>query len=204
MIIGICGGGRGAGKSTISRLLEEYIPNSILISCDKYMHEYSEKLENQIFKKLKIEKNPNIFRYNYFFQSYNNVTKWIKTIENPVIEEITEEIRQNEDKIIIIEWCFLPLCDFFNKCNIKICVNADYSIREQRLKNRLLNKDKSIYDKNDIAINKYTPKMLEKSLELTDFTDKGFEFDYYINNNSSFEILKENVKDIAHKIIAYI
>ena len=200
MIIGISGG-RGAGKSTISQLLVNYLPNSKLIIGDSYMHTYSKILEKDIFKKLGIEKNPNIFSYNYYFDNEKNRNIWINTIEKDVINEIENEITVNEDistnHYIIIDWCFLPLCDFFKRCDFNICIDTRFDIREKRLMNRLLNKS----DKTDTSVDLYTPEGLRKSIMYTDLSKDGFKFDYYINNNSTIEVLNDNVKELANNII---
>ena len=200
MIIGISGG-RGAGKSTISRKLIEKLPDSKLIICDNYMHEYSRKLEREIFERLQIKKDPKIFSYNYFFSNFENVNIWVKTIEEYVVAEIEQEIIRNQDKqYIIVDWCFLPLCDFFDKCDLNICINTNIKIREKRLTERLINKDKSEHNRNDTPLNLYTKDMYIKSIEYTDLSNKGFEFDYYINNNFTIEDLNQSVQEVVNQI----
>lgn len=198
ILIGISGG-RGAGKSTISNLLVDFLQNSKLITCDSYMNEYSKKLEEDIFKKLDIKKDSNIFSYNYYFENYENMKTWIKVIEKDVINQVDNEIKRNIDKkFIIVDWCFLPLCDFFNKCDFNICVKTNFDIREKRLTERILKKD----DKTDCSIDLYTPENFKRTIELTDFSEKGFDFDYYINNDSTLEILNKKVKEIVDNICA--
>ena len=163
------------------------------------MNEYSKKLEEDIFKKLDIKKDSNIFSYNYYFENYENMKTWIKVIEKDVINQVENEIKRNIDKkFIIVDWCFLPLCDFFNKCDFNICVKTNFDIREKRLTERILNKD----DKTDCSIDLYTPENFKRTIELTDYSEKGFDFDYYINNDSTLEILNKKVKDIVDNICA--
>lgn len=50
MIIGVFGGS-GCGKSTISRILADRLPNSLLINGDIFMHAISKQLEEEILKK---------------------------------------------------------------------------------------------------------------------------------------------------------
>lgn len=197
MIIGISGG-RGAGKSTLSRKLAEILPNSLLIIVDDYMHESSKNLEVQIFNNLGIKKEPKIFSYNYFFKDFESVKVWISTIEDEVINRIETEIDNNINKeYIIIDWCFLPLCKFFNKCDYKICLTADYKTRENRVTKRLLYKDVSLYNRNDIPLTNYTPAMYENSIRYTDLSGLGYKFDYNLQNNSTMQDFNMKINQLA-------
>jgi len=197
MIIGISGG-RGAGKSTLSRRLAEILPNSLLIIVDDYMHESSKNLEVQIFNNLGIKKEPKIFSYNYYFKDFESVKVWIATIEDEVIDRIETEIENNVDKeYIIIDWCFLPLCKFFNKCDYKICLTADFNTRKERVTKRLLYKDVSLYNRNDVPITSYNPDMYVNSIKYTDLSGFGYKFDYNLQNNSSMRDFNIKINQLA-------
>ena len=197
MIIGISGG-RGAGKSTLSRKLAEILPNSLLIIVDDYMHESSKNLEVQIFNNLGIKKEPKIFSYNYYFKDFESVKVWISTIEDEVINRIETEIENNKTKeYIIVDWCFLPLCKFFDKCDYKICLTADYKTREERVTKRLLYKETSLYNRNDIPLTSYTPEMYANSIKFTDLSGYGYNFDYNLKNNSSMEVFNQKINQLA-------
>lgn len=199
-IIGISGG-RGAGKSTLCRKLAEILPNSLLLTADNYMHESSRKNEIKIFKNLGIEKDSKIFSYNYYFENFDNVKIWISTIEDEVIHNIETEIENNKDKdYILVDWCFLPLCNFFDKCDYKIYVTTDYEQRKNRLTKRLLNKDKSMYNRNDMPLSLYTPDMYLHSILYTDLSDKGYNFDYCLKNNSNIDDFYEKINQLARII----
>lgn len=194
-------GGSGSGKTTMSRKLSEILPNALWIVGDNYMHESSRKFEKQIFKKLGIEKDPDIFSYNYYFANFENVKTWISTIEKDVIYNIELEIEKykKQKDYIIVDWCFLPLCDFFKKCDCTICVTTDNDMRRARLTERLLNKDKSIHNKNDTPLSSYKPDMYLNRIKYTDLSNNGFNFNYYITNNSTIEDFYNNINQLAKK-----
>lgn len=202
MIIGISGG-RGAGKSTLCRKLAEILPNSKLIIADNYMHESSKKLETEIFKKLGIEKDPDIFGYNYYFENYKNVEIWISTIKDEVVRNIQKDIEDNKDKkYILIDWCFLPLCNVFDKCDYKICVTGEYKHREERLTERLINKNNSEHNRNDISLSLYMPDRYLNSIKFTDLSDKGYHFDYNVKNDSNIEEYYDKINELADVILS--
>lgn len=201
MIIGISGG-RGAGKSTLCRKLAEILPNSLLIIVDNYMHEISGKQEKKIFNKLGIEKNPQICSYNYFFKDFESVKIWISAIENEVTHCIETEIEKNKDKdYIIVDWCFLPLCEFFYKCDCKISVTGDYEKREKRLTKRLINKDNFEHDRNDTPLSSYTPEMYLNSIKYTELSNMGYKFNYSVKNNSNIEDFYDKINKLANDLM---
>ena len=69
MIIGVFGGS-GCGKSTISRILADRLPNSLLINGDIFMHAISKQLEKEILKKINVVKEEKVFSYNYYLDSF--------------------------------------------------------------------------------------------------------------------------------------
>lgn len=204
MIIGISGGS-GAGKSTLSRKLLELLPNSLLVIVDNYMREITRKMEKQIFEKIGIEKdNPNISSINYYFANYENVKTWISTIERDVINRIKQEIENNGKmkQYILVDWCFLPLSDFFKKCDYTVYVASDDDKREKRLTERFLNKDKWIHNNLDsISLSSYKPDIFKNRIKYTNLINYGFEFDYYINNNSTIEDFYNNINQLSNKIL---
>ena len=202
MIISISGGS-GAGKYTMSRKLSEILPNSLLIVGDNYMHESSRKFEKQIFKKLGIENVPDICSYNYYFANLENTKTWISTIEKDVIYNIESEIEKykKQKDYIIIDWAFLPLCDFFKKCDCTICITADNNIKRVRLTERLLNKDKCVHNRNNTPLSSYKPDMFLNRIKYTDLINHEFNFNYYITNNQTIEDFYNNINQLAKKIL---
>lgn len=148
MLIGVSGGS-GVGKSTLSRRLAEILPNSILVNGDIYMHARSKELENEIFARIGKKKDQNMFSYNYYLDSFENTKIWVDTIEKKVIEDIENDIKKRGESkdYIIVDWVFLPLCDWSKHCDETICVVANHDLRLERLTKRL--QDKAIYNEGD-------------------------------------------------------
>jgi hypothetical protein len=53
---------------------------------------------------------------------------WIEVIKDYVsnrIEEAVTKLGAGKD-FVIVDWCYLPMCDYFFKCNLTLCIKADY------------------------------------------------------------------------------
>ena len=77
VIVGISGGS-GAGKSTVSKGLAKILPNAIFIDVDPYFREATEKLRDEIFEELGVEQEEGGLDQNYYFDSFENMMKWIE------------------------------------------------------------------------------------------------------------------------------
>lgn len=200
MIIGISGGS-GAGKSTTSRILTDIIPDSQLIVVDVFMHKYSFQYEDVILERMNIKKNPEIHCYNYFHDSFEGIKIWIDTIKDYVVSDINKIIEENPSKNYIIDWCYLPLCSLYKKCDYTICVKSDFEDRKKRLTNRLKNSSNSEHDKYNIPYSMWTPEAYDKRIEYSDLNTQGYSFDYYLYNNSTIENLKQEINTLAQTFI---
>lgn len=200
MIIAVSGGS-GVGKSTLSRKLAEVLPNSLLINGDIFMHGRSKEFEEEILKNIGRKKDSNIFSYNYYLESFENTKIWVKTIEKFVISDIEETIKQeSKDKeYVIVDWVFLPLCEWFENCDTSICVTSNYDTRLVRLTKRL--QDKSIYNEGDRSFWSYKPGIIEKRLDYTTLNERGYVSKYYISNDGDIKTLDENIEKLKTKII---
>lgn len=200
MIIAVSGGS-GVGKSTLSRKLAEVLPNSLLINGDIFMHGRSKEFEEEILKNIWRKKDSNIFSYNYYLESFENTKIWVKTIEKFVISDIEETIKQeSKDKeYVIVDWVFLPLCEWFENCDTSICVTSNYDTRLVRLTKRL--QDKSIYNEGDRSFWSYKPGIIEKRLDYTTLNERGYVSKYYISNDGDIKTLDENIEKLKTKII---
>ena len=199
MIIGISGGS-GAGKSTTSRLLADIIPNSELIVVDVLMHKYSFQYEDIILKRMNITKKPDTHCYNYFHDSFEKIKIWIDTIKKYVVSDINNIIENNPNKNYIIDWCYLPLCCLFDKCNFTICVKSDFTAIINRLTNRLKNLSNSKHDKYNIPYSMWTSEAYDKRIEYSDLSNQGYLFDYYLFNNSTIEDLKLEINTLVQTL----
>ena len=198
-LIAICGG-TNSGKTTISKKIIELLPNTFLEEPDKLMFKYTDLRQKEIFENLGIEKDPNIIDRDYFFANYENVKIWQKTIEPFVIKDIEEQISEikNQYEYMLIDWAYLPLSDFFDRCDVKILIKSDDSNREARINSRFNGESNEQYGtnqwKNETLLNriKFNQKVSD------DIREK---FDYIIYNNSTLENLYENANKIINEII---
>jgi len=201
-IIGVYGGS-GAGKSTVSKKIAQLLPKSLVISADLYMMDFAQKLEPEIFERLKVKKEQGVFSSNYFFESFENQKIFVDVIKVPVIELIKERIVSdgNDKDYIIIDWVFLPMCSLFSECDLTICVTADYNIRLERLEKRL--KDETVFNKGWNLFERYKPGILEKRIKYTTLNEYGYNATYEIVNNGEIEKLEEDINKLSINIINY-
>ena len=163
--------------------------------------ERSRQLEDKILNEINQKKNENIFSYNYYLSSFENVKTWVKVIEDKVITDIQKEIHikgKNKD-YIIIDWVFLPMCMWAKECDKTICVTSNNKLKYNRLINRL--KDKSIYNEGDRSFWSYKDGIIEKRLEYTSLNEWGYKFDYEICNDGEMDELYKNVQLLIKKIV---
>lgn len=180
MIICICGKS-GSGKSTISNELKKvYGDNLLHIEIDKVGHDaLSEKSVKEELVKCfgeKILDNNDVdrkklgdivFNCRYEMKKLSDIT-W-KFMES----SIDEIIKNNKDKIIVLDYILLPITKYFYIADIKVLLDVDYEIR----KNRCMVRDNITLDKFDLR---------EKaSIEY----DKS-KFDIVLKNNDINEIRK--------------
>lgn len=139
MIIGICGKS-GSGKSTLAnQIIEHYKGNAIHCDIDKIGH----KTHDDLFCKQRIidcfgrsiltdgnidrkKLGKIVFNDKLQMQKLTNIT-W-KYMEN----EIDRTIKENKDKIIILDWILLPESKYLKECKIKILLDIPYEIRKKR------------------------------------------------------------------------
>ncbi len=194
-------GGSGAGKSTSSKILEEKLRNSRSISLDQFMIESSRKREEQIFKALNIKKDPNVYAFNYYHESFTNMEKWIKVIEKDVIRSLKAKLKQFEKEkvdFVIIDWCYLPLCSFYKKIDITIYVKTADSVRLDRLTKRL--KDKVLYPNWEASYESYKPGYLELRTKFNDLSKIANEADFKIINDGNKFNLEKQIEKLSTRI----
>lgn len=139
MMIGICGK-QGSGKSTLTKLLLDKYNNSIYIDIDKIGHSI---YTNEIVKK-NIRKhfgndiiiNNEVNRKLLGKIVFNNEEQMniLTNITWPYMEELIDDIiKQNPNKLIILDWLLLPKTKYFRSCDIKILLDIPYEIRKKRV-----------------------------------------------------------------------
>ena len=142
MIICICGKS-GSGKSTIAKLIQKEKPNSIHINIDKIGHmSHNDKIVKQklidTFGKMILTDN-NIDRKKLgkiVFSSKDEMRKLEIITWGYMEQEIDKIIKNNKDKIIILDYLLLPRTKYFNNCDLRILVDIPYEIRKERVMKR--------------------------------------------------------------------
>ncbi|MBP3707395.1 MAG: hypothetical protein J6J36_02145 [Clostridia bacterium] len=207
VVIGVSGGS-GAGKSTVSDKLAEILPNAVHINVDKYMYEESLKQEPVILRSLGIEKEKGVYTYNYYFQSFDYTKVWVSYIQKGVSDKIENFVKEQEAigmEYAVVDWCFLPMCEFSKKCDYTLNVKTDYNTRIHRLEKKL----KEMAEKNtgvdnlgiDRSYNAYKDFGLDNRLKYTTVKDFGYGAQFELQNDEGLEILEKNLKDYANKIM---
>lgn len=200
-IIGISGGS-GAGKSTASKGLATLLPNSLFVDVDPYFREATDKLESEIFEAIGMKKDGNVLNQNYFFTSFESMSAWIDVIKDYVVQRINY-IVENEGKdkdFVIVDWCFLPMCDFFSKCDYTLCVKADYDKRFDRLTNRMKAVEQYSIEKGP-SFWEYKQWAFENRVKFSAINDYGYSSQYEIVNDKDLYNLNEKVKRFSNLLI---
>lgn len=160
MIIGICGKS-GSGKSTVAKQIISKYKTAVHLDIDKIAHK-SHK-DKEVKRKIINIFSKSILTDNEIDRKKLGKIVFSSKMKMKLLEEITWEymqkeidnfIKENKDKIIILDYILLPLTKYFNKCNIKILLDIPYSIRKQRVLNRD-NIDEEEFDLRDSASIQY-------------------------------------------------
>lgn len=183
-IIGITGKS-GSGKSTLTKLLSErWQCNSVNI--DKIGHratsneEISKKL-CKIFGNEILGKDNTIDRKelgNIVF-SCKEKMDILTEITWGYMQEILDETLKKESKTIILEWALLPSSKYWEKCDIKILIQANDEERKEKVMQR------------DHISEEYFLKRDSRSIDYT-----LYEFDYVFNNDYKLETMGKIINTI--------
>lgn len=181
MLIGICGKS-GSGKSTISNYLKDEL-KAIHCDIDKIGHYVLilPNVQKDLIDSFGIEicEDGKINRKKLGQIVFNSVDK-MKILEKITWKymeiEIDKIIKENKDKIIILDWQLLPKTKYLNLCDLKILIDIPYEIRKQRI----LERDNINEEKIDLR-------------EKASITYNKNDFDYIFNTND-IENIKRLVK----------
>lgn len=188
MIIGITGKS-GSGKSKIAGDLASQL-NAKLLSIDLISHQATETENFKTFVKENIsksvfDKNGNIMRKalgEIVFQNpkkLDMINECAEKIMNGIIDNI---INHSHSSLIILEYALLPKMKYFDMCDIKILVNADETVR----RNRIIKRDNiseeyfSLREKNSLSYD-------------------NSNFDIIIENNTNETYDLKNIIEQIHK-----
>ena len=171
-IIGITGNS-GVGKTTISKRLSEKL-HCPYIDVDKPLlgsELFENKNKTPNFDRLKLE------HFKLLTDSLEDTSNPLSIFINGLVEKEFERISL-DNNIIVVEWMLLPYLKIWNKCDIKVLITADESLR----KNNSINN-------NLILENEY-----DKCFELVKVEYDNFNYDYIFDNkydeNSILKILE--------------
>lgn len=182
MLISIVGKS-GSGKSTITNKLVEMNSKIKYLDIDKIGHYVNDlpKIQEKLittFGKNIIEKgqvNRKILG-SIVFNNKEAMQKLI-TITWPIMEQLIDTyIKENQDKIIILDWLLLPKTKYLAASNLKILVTAPLDIRMER-----------VIKRDNISKEKF----LERERATIEFNEK--DFDQVIKNT-------ENIKRMVRKV----
>ena len=196
-IVGISGGS-GAGKSTVSRGLAERLPNAVFIDVDVFFREATGKLEDEIFRRIGMTKDEGVINQNYFFASQEAMNCWIEVVKDYVsnrIEEAVTKLGAGKD-FVIVDWCYLPMCDYFFKCDLTLCIKADYQTRYERLANRM-KAIKSYTVQRGPSFYEYNEEAFANRVKYSAIDEFGYQSDYVIKNDGDMELLNQTIDKIA-------
>ena len=183
MIIGICGKS-GAGKSTLAKQIVKQINSDVIyLDIDKIGHKvllYPDVKKELIksFGKCILEEN-NIDRKKLgeiVFNSRHEMNRLSDITWKHMQIEIDKYLKENENKMIILDWILLPISKYFNICDVKILLDIPYNIRKQRAikRDNITEEEFDLREKASIDFNK-------------------FKFDYVLNTNYAEVIIKRLV-----------
>ena len=189
MLIGITGGS-GSGKSTVSKYLLTKLGNAKRITVDNIMEKNLVILYGKDIMK---EFNQKEYNPIELFESIEAVNKWMNICGENIYYEIEELIEKYSSKYenIIVDFCFLPMLDTWDECDMTINVKADTDIRYDRLKQRLINTCYAYEWINEIS--------LSNRLKATSLDEYGYKSQYTVYNNGSYEELTKQVDEVLRK-----
>ncbi len=188
MIITITGA-TGSGKSAISSYLCELDSNIIYLDLDKIGHLALEKEEVKIelIQKLSIKLHDGKIDRKELASIVFNDKEKLKILTEiswrTIFEEVDKTIKNNADKIILIDGALIPNTKYFNMSNLRILVKADFDTRMERAIKR-----------DDISKDKF----IERNNSALKFKDEDYD---YVINNIDLEETKKVVKRIYDESI---
>lgn len=189
MLISLCGKS-GCGKGYICEAFKKLDSNIVSIDIDKVGHEvltYPEVIDALIsnFGK-EVVKEGVVDRKALGNIVFNDEEKMAIHTEITwgCMEKVIEQfIKENEGKIIILDWQLTPKTDYFKRSDLRILVEAPYEVRMEKAMSRD-NITKEEFLTRDKASYKYDKEAFEQII-LNDYTEKV--------NGKVREIYEENI-----------
>ena len=114
------------------------------------------------------------------------------TIEYDIETSINKKILDNPSiDTFIVDWAFLPLLKFFDRCDYTISINCEFGIKLNRLKLRLSKNEK---------LEKWHEDALLNRLKFTSLNDLGYQTMYQIDNSGTIQDLDINIEKVLNLI----
>lgn len=176
MIIGICGKS-GCGKSTLSREIMKTHECAVHLEIDTVGHKVLgiKEVLDELVKSFgpSIITNGNVDRKKLgelVFSSRDKMSTLSDITWKYMQIEIDKFIKENEGKIIILDWLLLPESKYFGMCDVKILLDIPYSVRKKRAMKRD-SISSSAFDLRDSASIEYNPDDFDYVLDKNDDED---------------------------------
>ncbi len=189
-LIGVYGGS-GAGKSTVTNILNQLLDDSVVLHLDHSMHKYTFEKADELCQKFGITQKPKHLLSYISSKNENNVV-WMDTIKSDVEKDAMDFIDAYRDMdYVIVDWAFLSYIDLFDRCDYTILVNGNDEVKIARLKARLTK---------DGAIDHWNDQYLQRRVRNSQRNCEGPtpSFNVYNDNDHS---LSDQLIDIANSIV---
>lgn len=185
MIIGICGKS-GSGKSSLAKkIVKHYGDRAIHLDIDKVGHhvltipEVLQELSFYFGDTILKDGSVNRKKLGEFvFQSREKMSKLTDITWKYMQMEIDRFLKENSNKVIILDWILLPSSKYFSMCDVKILLDIPYEVRCERamMRDSICEEDFSLREQASI------------SFHASDFT-------YILKNNDP-----ENIQRLVMKL----
>ena len=190
MVIGISGSS-GSGKSTVTKILDDKLNNSISIIVDDIMKKNIKEIyRDEIVKAFGLEElNPVSL-----FDSFESVKKWMNICEGNMSNELELLIKDYKEKYdyVLVDYSLLPMMRVYEMCDVTVSVVADINVKIGRLKERLI--------RTGHIAKWYNDETLINRMKCSTLEDFGYKSQYTITNNTTLEVLEKQVDDLIVKI----